>query len=92
MEPVDTDGDGWPDDQDCAPEDAAIHFGAEEECNGVDDNCDGDIDEDACDEVEETPPKTKEANTCGCQGCRATPAAAMLLPLLGLIRRRRARL
>jgi PKD repeat protein len=44
--PSDSDGDGTPDAQDCAPFNAAIHPGAQELCgNGVDDNCDGQIDE-----------------------------------------------
>ncbi|MDP2305622.1 MAG: MopE-related protein [Pseudomonadota bacterium] len=43
--PTDADGDGAPDDEDCAPDSAAIHPGAVEACNGVDDNCDGAVDE-----------------------------------------------
>jgi hypothetical protein len=40
-------GDGWvSDDSDCDDGDPAIHPGAEERCNGVDDNCDGTVDED----------------------------------------------
>jgi hypothetical protein len=35
----DVDGDGTANDEDCAPLDPAIHPGAEEVCNGVDDNC-----------------------------------------------------
>ena len=30
---------------DCAPNDTAVHPGAEETCNGIDDNCDGTVDE-----------------------------------------------
>jgi hypothetical protein len=41
----DADGDGTPDDQDCAPLDKTIHPGAAEVCNGVDDNCNGEVDE-----------------------------------------------
>ena len=41
----DDDNDGTLDPQDCAPFDAAIHPGAIERCNGVDDNCDGVTDE-----------------------------------------------
>ncbi len=38
----DFDGDGAPDDQDCAPEDPSIHLGAPDDAsNGVDNNCDG---------------------------------------------------
>ncbi|TNF32387.1 MAG: hypothetical protein EP329_10385 [Deltaproteobacteria bacterium] len=42
----DDDGDGTPDDQDCAPKDAAISKTAVERCgNGVDEDCDGLTDE-----------------------------------------------
>ena len=41
----DSDGDGTPDTMDCAPKDATIHPGAVELCNGVDENCDGTVDE-----------------------------------------------
>jgi hypothetical protein len=43
---VDTDEDGWSVDcNDCNDADATVNPGAEEVCNGVDDNCDGRIDE-----------------------------------------------
>jgi hypothetical protein len=38
---LDSDGDGWPDNQDCAPDDPLVNPFAAELCNGVDDNCDG---------------------------------------------------
>lgn len=41
----DSDGDGDPDSSDCAPLDPSIHAGATESCNGVDDNCNGTVDE-----------------------------------------------
>ena len=41
----DDDNDGDPDVTDCAPTLAAIHTGATELCNGVDDNCDTNVDE-----------------------------------------------
>jgi hypothetical protein len=41
----DTDGDGSPDAQDCEPEQAAIFPGAEELCDGLDNNCNTLIDE-----------------------------------------------
>lgn len=46
-EVLDSDGDGTPDSLDCAPYDPAIHPGALEICNGLDDDCDGLIDEGA---------------------------------------------
>ncbi|HCH62648.1 MAG TPA: hypothetical protein DFR83_07590, partial [Deltaproteobacteria bacterium] len=42
---VDADGDGTPASADCNDTDPAVFPGAEEVCNGIDDNCDGAIDE-----------------------------------------------
>lgn len=42
---TDSDGDGTLDDADCAPFDPAIHPGAQEICNLVDDDCDDKVDE-----------------------------------------------
>jgi len=41
----DLDGDGDPDVSDCAPADLTIHHGADEVCNGKDENCNGIVDE-----------------------------------------------
>jgi len=41
----DADGDGHPDVTDCDPRDPTVYPGAEEACNGVDDDCDEQIDE-----------------------------------------------
>ena len=44
--PVDADGDGSPEAEDCDDDDASVRPGADERCNGADDDCDGEIDED----------------------------------------------
>jgi len=44
-EGVDGDGDGFTASEDCDDSDSAVHPYATEHCNGVDDNCDGDVDE-----------------------------------------------
>jgi len=41
----DKDGDGDPDSTDCAPDDPSVHHAASELCNGMDDDCDGQVDE-----------------------------------------------
>ena len=46
---TDDDNDGWMDQNDCAPLDAERHPSADEQCNGLDDDCDGEVDEGAGD-------------------------------------------
>ena len=41
----DADGDGWRDQDDCADDDASVYPTAQETCNGVDDDCDGVVDD-----------------------------------------------
>ena len=41
----DTDNDGTPDKKDCRPTDPTVHPDAIEECDGIDNNCNGQIDE-----------------------------------------------
>ena len=45
----DADGDGSPAVSDCDEANAAVHPNADEVCNGIDDNCDGVVDDDALD-------------------------------------------
>ncbi len=50
--PLDRDGDGYASPLDCDDTRAWIHPGADEYCNGLDDDCDDEVDEDAIDRVE----------------------------------------
>lgn len=47
--PDDADGDGFADPFDCREHDPTVHPGAAETCNARDDDCDGEVDEGACD-------------------------------------------
>jgi len=49
---VDFDGDGWPACEDCDDSDAGRFPEADETCDGVDDDCDGAVDESAVDAIE----------------------------------------
>jgi hypothetical protein len=73
---TDADGDGYSVKDDCNDNDAAIHPGATEICNGIDDNCVGGIDEGSyyCDMDNDGYIST---DTSGCSvgnSCRLTPA------------------
>ena len=46
---IDNDGDGFLAEEDCDDADPTINPGAEEVCDGTDNNCDGQIDEDVTD-------------------------------------------
>ncbi len=70
---TDDDGDGSLDWSDCAPTDVEVHPGADETCNAVDDDCNGETDEgfDAsilCDDG-----VACTIDTCGAAGCAHVP-------------------
>ena len=52
----DADEDGAPLQEDCDDTDATVFPGAEEVCDGVDNDCNGEIDEESAAEREEAPP------------------------------------
>jgi MYXO-CTERM domain-containing protein len=82
---VDSDGDRWSvDDGDCDDGDPAIRPGAGEECNGLDDDCDGHTDESCPNDA---------ATGCACSASspssRAAPYLGMVVALMGWLSRRR---
>ena len=52
--PVDEDGDGFPVDEDCDDTDGSVHPGADEVCDGIDNDCDEAVDVDDDDLVDGT--------------------------------------
>ena len=62
----DDDDDGVPDVDDCEPFDANIKTGSVELCDGVDNDCDGQTDEDLCD----------DGNPCTVDSCQADGSCA----------------
>src|ERR1044071_7358859 len=67
---VDDDGDGVGPSTDCDDDDALVHPGADEHCNGIDDDCDGPVDEDAVDAI----PVFTDADADGFGGAEAGTA------------------
>jgi hypothetical protein len=100
----DADADGWVACEDCDDTDGDVHPDAPEECNGVDDNCDGLVDE-GCGGDDTGPGSSGDSGEdddddddddggkFGCSAAPQTPGLTVaLLALLGLGRRARRRL
>ncbi len=58
---LDWDNDGVPNDEDCAPLDPKVYPGAVEQCDGIDNDCNGKTDDNLCD----------DGNNCTIDGCNA---------------------
>ncbi len=85
----DADADGSLCDTDCDDANEDISPTAEESCDGVDNNCDGQVDEQACDTGDKSS-RTGSGKAPGC-GCNQAPPGShgiWLLSLLWLARRR----
>jgi hypothetical protein len=61
---VDDDGDGFEASEDCDDADAAVNPAAEEVCNGIDDNCDGVVDENQPDADADGVPDCSDVEEC----------------------------
>ena len=62
----DADGDGFGTEEDCAPLDPTIHPGAEESCDGLDNDCNGQIDDDLCEDDNPCTTDACEPDTGAC--------------------------
>jgi hypothetical protein len=93
--PADQDGDGYAEDVDCDDTAAWIHPGAVEVCgNGLDDDCDGEVDEDCGPPLEPEAEGPGQAKGRGCSSAPLPTGVASLglwLLALGAVRGRRAR-
>jgi hypothetical protein len=80
--PVDKDGDGHTSDVDCDDDDAKVHPGADETCNGKDDDCDGDTDEDGATDAKDWYPDVDGdgyGDTAGLRQACGVPAGYVLV-------------
>lgn len=73
---VDRDGDGRVGDEDCNDEDGWVHAFAAEACDGLDNNCNGDVDE-GCSASVAAPAKSGGCSTGGSYGSGAVWAVLL---------------
>ena len=90
---VDDDGDGFSEDHgDCDDEDPAVYPRADEVANGIDDDCDGEVDEG----LESETPVPEETGGCSCNAEGSSRGGLSLVSTFGMVwvlvrRRKRAR-
>ena len=93
--PVDADADGYDETEDCDDSDAAINPGAEELCDALDNDCDGEVDEGCStdtgpdDPSDDTGVEADEPKRCSSASGPRSLLLTLPLLLLGLARRRR---
>ena len=75
--PDDADGDGWDSTQDCDDDDPDVFPGAIEECNQIDDDCTGVIDDDFLDTDGDGTPDCLDAEECDADASVASVRARM---------------
>ena len=81
----DEDQDGYTIDEDCNDKNGWANPGMIEMCDGIDNNCDGQIDE-GCEEEEQL---LDPGGSCSCTAVGAAGTSLWFLPLLGLVALRR---
>ena len=78
----DTDGDGVPDADDCDPNDASIGAGTPEACDGLDNDCDGQVDEGVCGDPCTSDADCGDADACTDDSC--VDGECMYDPIIGV--------
>ena len=87
----DADDDDWPDSVDCQPEHPRVYPGALEVCNGIDDDCNGLVDdiEELCDGWDNDCDGEVDEDCSRCDVNDTGGSALIFLPLLWAVPRRK---